>query len=137
MSADRELRGPVREVREGEGLLRMISAPQSSAVAAWLIACFSCLILSDGTATLYRGPFSSHNWQPDPSLSSSWRDSAVKFTVALKLRNTERMEEHFRAVSDPTSASYGQYLSASEIDQVRVPRLLFFLCALFLFCSSD
>lgn len=68
---------------------------------------------------LHKGAFSSRVWNFDDSAEAGTK--WVRFTVALKLRNTDGMHNHFQDVSNPNSANYGKYLTAEEVDAMYGP----------------
>ena len=45
----------------------------------------------------------------------------MKFIVALKLRNADKMHSHFLSVSDPKSPSYGKFLTPQEMQDMYGP----------------
>ena len=55
--------------------------------------------------------FKSSSWVPD----IAHNDPVHTFVVALKLQNRDALLDEFHAVSDPRHASYGQFLSVSDI----------------------
>jgi hypothetical protein len=89
---------------------------QLSLLILCFIQFFSLFVCED----LYLGPFTSSHWSFDneADFGTNW----VRFTVALKLHNKPAMKQHFQAVSDPRSASYGKYLSREELDKMYGPK---------------
>eukprot|EP00455_Lapot_gusevi_P002447 TRINITY_DN1097_c0_g1_i1.p1 TRINITY_DN1097_c0_g1~~TRINITY_DN1097_c0_g1_i1.p1 ORF type:complete len:584 (+),score=255.33 TRINITY_DN1097_c0_g1_i1:33-1754(+) len=49
------------------------------------------------------------------------RDAPVKFTLALKQRNLDQLEEKFWAVSDPKSPHYGKHMTRQQIWELISP----------------
>eukprot|EP01033_Poteriospumella_lacustris_P011452 gene11452-8148_t len=70
-------------------------------------------------AELFTGSFSSQLWAFDEKADFGTR--WVRFKVALTLRNTDRMHDHFQDVSNPMSPNYGKFLNANELDQMYGP----------------
>ena len=58
---------------------------------------------------------------PDWSNSIVSPDLFINFTIAIKQQNVDRLKAAALAVSDPTSQSYGQFLSQTEIDAMTEP----------------
>lgn len=58
---------------------------------------------------------------PDWSNSIVSPDLFINFTIAIKQQNVDRLKAAALAVSDPTSQSYGQFLSQTEIDAITEP----------------
>ena len=87
-------------------LLSFISAPRAHGVYT------HTLIHSYTHTPLYKGEFVPNGEEsesrPDPKMR-------CRFIVALHVQNQEAMHEEFLAVSSPTSASYGQYLSTQDL----------------------
>eukprot|EP00761_Pharyngomonas_kirbyi_P011124 gb/GECH01011148.1/.p1 GENE.gb/GECH01011148.1/~~gb/GECH01011148.1/.p1 ORF type:complete len:557 (+),score=103.76 gb/GECH01011148.1/:1-1671(+) len=50
------------------------------------------------------------------------RNERLTFSLALKQQNTDRLEEIFNAVSDPTSSEYGNHLTVDEITELVAPK---------------
>ena len=71
-------------------------------------------VLSKAAQSLYIGAFNSGTWVNDNGNVDG--DSHVRFVVALKLRDTDQMHQHLQAVSNPSSPSYGQYLTLEELN---------------------
>ena len=69
---------------------------------------------------LYDGPFLSSNWDFTSDISNK-ESQLVKFIVALKLRNADKMHSHFLSVSDPKSPSYGKFLTPQEMQDMYGP----------------
>lgn len=70
-------------------------------------------------AELFTGSFESKVWRFDETtdLGTRW----VRFTVALNLRNTDLMHQHFLDVSNPASPNYGKYVGHRELDELYGP----------------
>jgi hypothetical protein len=62
----------------------------------------------------YFGEFQSQTWLPDAE-SAVDADFRVKFVVALNLRDVDHMHKTLMDVSNPTSPSYGKYLSLQQV----------------------
>lgn len=78
----------------------------------WLVAA-TCLLVLTVTA-LDTAPFASSNWVPAPDEAVD-QDHYLTFTVALHLRDRAGLKAAFHSVSDPRSASYGQFWSADQL----------------------
>jgi subtilase family serine protease len=70
---------------------------------------------------LYQGRFESDFWAFSNDVSD--RSASLKFVVALNLRNTDQMHNHFLEVSNPSSKSYGKFLTAKELDALYGPTI--------------
>src|SRR5215475_3571509 len=84
-----------------------------------LLGSVACIALVASGATGANGrsalPGSVPSWAKASNLKSATSSSAdVGFRVYLSLRNQAQAEALTRAVSDPSSASYGKYLSPGQ-----------------------
>ena len=72
-----------------------------------LVSILACYLAS--VKSLYTGNFISSAWELDLS-NFVERSTQIRFIVALKLRDVEKMKEEFLSVSNPKSKAYGKYL---------------------------
>eukprot|EP01132_Coremiostelium_polycephalum_P010073 gene10073-12348_t len=54
-------------------------------------------------------------------LGSADPSSDISYLIALKLRNTNWIDQQLKEVSDPTSKNYGKVLSKEEIEEMTRP----------------
>jgi subtilase family serine protease len=67
-------------------------------------------------------PDSAPNWAtPSAQVGSAPGTQTKTFWVYLKLRNSNELNQRIAAVTDPTSSSYGKYLTAAQFDARYAP----------------
>ena len=66
-------------------------------------------------AITYISAVAATSWTPTSRPLHPTKDT-IGITFALKLQNAHKLENHLLTLSDPTSSSYGQYLTIDEIN---------------------
>lgn len=88
-----------------------------SALAILFSFCIVLCNITFSSSEVYLGPhipLSSSNWIVD-AYSNVDRSSKVKFTVALKLKDGDSLNQEFLDISTPGSPKYGKHLNIHEI----------------------